>query len=180
MFEQAQGKPLSQSLHPYTNIKRGVYDRLKMRTIHEWLATNHFEFAQSQAPDLFQYPRRDPWEVFLETHGVETGLSIIPADGFGIASRKPPDDDGLPVLRIGQQYIFELTSPSTVYVIAFEEVDSTWYPLPLGDTEKDLIVQVGTGKTKLPCTQDGTPIPLQENDHTGTHRFAFILLISPT
>lgn len=178
LFEQAQGQPLGQALDPYTNIKRGVYDRRKMRTIHEWLAKNHFEFAQSQAPELFQYPRRNPWEVFLETYTVEGGLSVVAANQFGIASRKPPED-GLPTFRLGEKYIFELTSPQTAYVVAFEEYQGKWYPLALGDKENDMTVQVGTGTTKLPCTQDGTPIPLRENDHTGLHRFTFVLCFGP-
>ncbi|WP_298976572.1 hypothetical protein [uncultured Roseobacter sp.] len=178
LFEKAQGVPLTVSLDPYCNIKRGVYDRTKMQNIHEWLATNHFAFAQVQAPDLFQYPRRDPWEVFLEDHAFDGGLSINPADGFGIASRKPREDT-LPEFRVGQTYLFELTAPQTTYVLAFEEYDAKWYPLGLGETKKDFIVQVGRGTTKLPCTKDGIPIPLSENDHPGIHRFAFVLCLGP-
>ncbi|WP_299867572.1 hypothetical protein [uncultured Roseobacter sp.] len=178
LFEQAQGMPLSQGVDPYSNIKRGVYDRNKMRSIHEWLATNHFAFAQSEAPSLFQHPRRDPWEVFLEENAVDGGLSIIPADGFGIASRKPPQDN-VPVFRLGQKYLFELTAPQPAYVVAFEEHEGIWYPLALGETERTLIVRVGTGTTKLPCAQDGTSIPLMEHDHTGPHRFTFLLCVGP-
>lgn len=174
LFEQAQGVPLSQGIDPYSNIKRGVYDRNKTRNIHEWLARNHFEFAQSEAPELFQYPRRPAWDVFLETHSVNGGLSVIAADGFGIASRKPPQD-GVSLFRLGQKYLFEVTASRPAYVVAFEEHDGKWYLLGLGETEKKLIVQVGTGKTKLPCAKDGTPIPLMEHDHTGLHRFAFVL-----
>lgn len=178
LFEQAQGVPLSQGIDPYSNIKRGVYDRNKMRNIHEWLAQNHFEFAQSEAPEIFQYPRRDPWDVFLENHGLEGGVSVIRADGFGIARRKPPQDD-VPVFRLGQAYLFELIAPQLSYVVAFEEHEGIWYPLALGETEKTLIVHVGTGTTKLPCAQDGTPIPLMEHDHTGQHRFALVLYFGP-
>ncbi|WP_299733131.1 hypothetical protein [uncultured Tateyamaria sp.] len=174
LFEQAQGVPLSQGIDPYSNIKRGVYDRHKMRSIHEWLATHHFTFAQKEAPKLFQYPRRDPWDVFLDTYAVEGGVQIIPADQFGIASRKPPQD-GIPTFRLGQKYLFELTASKPTHVIAFEEYEQKWHPLALGDADKDLIVHVGTGKSKLPSTKDGRPIPLMEHDQTGQHRFAFIL-----
>ncbi|GFE52391.1 hypothetical protein So717_41440 [Roseobacter cerasinus] len=174
LFEEAQSVPLTPSLDPYTNIKRGVYDRRKMRNIHEWLAQNHFAFAQSQAPRLFKYPRRSAWDVFLETHSVKGGLAVVPTGGFGLASRKP-HQNGIPVFQLSQEYLFELTTPEPAYVVAFEEYQGKWHPLGIGETESTLVAHVGTGKTRLPCAKDGTPIPLMEHDQTGQHGFAFVL-----
>lgn len=174
LFEQAQGVPLSQGIDPYSNIKRGVYDRNKMRNIHEWLAVNHFAFAQSEAPELFQYPRRSAWDVFLESYTVEGGLRVVQTNQLGIASRKPPQDGATP-LRISQPFLFELTAPEAAYAMAFEEHEGTWHPMALGETDTTMIIHVGTGTTHLPQTSDGVPIPLMEHDHTGRHRFAFVL-----
>ena len=174
LFEEAQNAPLSGTLDPYSNIKKGIYDRRKAQAIHEWLARNHFAFAQSKAPALFQYQRVSDWEQFIENHKVEGGLRVIPAKQFSIARRSPPED-GAAVLQLGQEYLFELYAPEPCHVVAFECFNDVWHPLGLGQEEHVLRVKVPSGTSLLPRAADGTPIPLAEFDHPGLHRFVFVL-----
>lgn len=174
LFEEAQNAPLGETLDPYSNIKKGIYDRRKAQAIHEWLAKNHFAFAQSKAPALFQYQRVSDWERFIEANKVDGGLRIIPAKQFGIARRSPPKD-GATVFQLGQDYLFELTAAEPCHVVAFECVNDTWHPLGLGQEDHVLRVKVPSGSSILPRASDGTPIPLAEYDHPGLHRFVFVL-----
>lgn len=178
LFEEAQNAPLGETLDPYSNIKRGIYDRRKAQAIHEWLARNHFAFAQSKAQALFQHQRVSDWERFIAAHKVEGGLRVIPAKQLGMARRSPPKD-GATILQLGQEYLFELTASEPCHVLAFECASDTWHPLGLGQEDLVLRVKVPSGTSLLPRGQDGTPIPLAEYDQPGLHRFIFVLCPGP-
>lgn len=118
------------------------------------------------------------WERFIEDHKVEGGLRVVPAKKFGIARRSPPED-GATILQLGQEYLFELTTPAPCHVAAFECFNDTWHPLGLGQEDHVLRVKVPPGTSIIPRAADGTPIPLAEYDHPGLHRFVFVLCFGP-
>lgn len=171
---EAQDAPLPAALDRYHNISHGRLDKVKARNIHEWLARNHFAFAQKHAPELFQEPRISDWDQLLLDHPSSAGLRAVAAEGFGIARRQPPED-GIASFRIGQGYLFELTLAQPGYAVAFEEYNGIWYPLPLGQEERNLVVRVADGPNPLPRGDTGQPIPLYEYDHAGPHRFVFVV-----
>lgn len=178
LFEAAQGAPLSGTIDPYSNIKRGNFDRHRAAAIHEWLAQHHFEFAQAEAPDLFQYRRQSEWERFIEAHALVGGVKAIAADQLGIARRDLPAKD-VTTFRIGQKFLFALSTAKPAHVVAFEHYADTWHPLPLGEDDRHLRIKVPTGETVLPRGVDGRQIPLMEHDDTGLHRFVFVLCFGP-
>ncbi|MEL7106258.1 MAG: hypothetical protein AAGM21_10085 [Pseudomonadota bacterium] len=178
LFEQAQNAPLGETLDPYSNIKKGIYDRRKAQAIHEWLARNHFAFAHAKAPSLFQFQRVSDWERFIEAHKVEGGLRMIPAKQMGIARRSPPED-GAETFQLGQEYLFELTTTEPCHVVAFEGVNDSWHPLGLGQEDHILRLRVPSGISILPRASDDTLIPLAEYDQPGLHQFVFVLCSGP-
>ncbi len=178
LLEQAQKSPMSHAEDALRNFRRGRIAKERAMLIHEWLAKEHFDLAQQITPYLFQYRRVSNWETFLTKHTVEGGVTAKPAAEFGLARRDPPAD-GIPIFRIGQEFLFELQSSAPAYVLAFEGYQNKWHPLPLGQNECDLRVRMPEGVSLLPCDGDGAIIPLAEYDDTGEHRFVFVLCFGP-
>ncbi|MFY0624589.1 MAG: hypothetical protein JXQ89_23170 [Pelagimonas sp.] len=123
---------------------------------------------------MFQTPRRSEWEMFLQTHAATGGIRAAAAEPFSIARRRQPEDDTA-VFRIGQKFIFELTTPEPGYVVAFERYADEWHPLPLGADERNLKVRLPSGLSFLPRDGKGAAIPLCEYDDTGLHQFVFVV-----
>ncbi|WP_317960994.1 hypothetical protein [Phaeobacter inhibens] len=174
LLGDAQGAELTLNDNPYRNHRKGEIAWWKARNIHEWLASNQFEFAQGKAPELFQYQRQSDWDRFLEACTVEGGVEVVIPGQFGIARREPPED-GVVSLRIGQAFFFELGLNEAGHVVAFEQYKDMWHPLSLGEDERRLRVSVKEGKNALPRDGQGAPIPLHEYDDTGPHRFVFVV-----
>ena len=174
LIEAAYGAPQVFSADPHRNFRKGELAAPKAQTIHRYLEQNHFELARLAAPELFQVNPRTAWEIFLDAHRVESGLSVVPATQLGIARRKPPEEDAA-IFRIGQDFLFELHVPVAGHVVAFETYRGVWHPLPLGADERNLVVKVREGLRILPSTRGGTPIPLAEHDDAGLHEFTFLL-----
>ena len=174
LIAEAQGSPIADTEDPHRNFRRGEIAWQKAQSIHEWLAMNHFEFAQDRAPELFQTPRRSAWDVFIKTHAVEGSVRAFAVEPFAIARREPPADD-TPVFRIGQKFAFELTTEDSGYVVAFEHYADEWHPLPLGDDLRHLTVPLKVGSNTLPRDGKGSAIPLSEYDDAGVHQFAFVV-----
>ncbi|WP_282078788.1 hypothetical protein [Epibacterium ulvae] len=107
----------------YKNFQTWKREWKKAHRIHEWIANNHFAWAQELEPQLFQVPRKSEWDLFLENVTFQQGLSVIDPLGHDIASREAPDDEDYVRLRKGQAYGFELLVDSLRTVVAFEEYE---------------------------------------------------------
>jgi len=171
---EAQGSPISDTEDPHRNFRRGEIAWQKAQTMHEWLAGNHYDFGQAKAPEMFQIPRRSEWEMFLQAHAATGGIRAMAVEPFAIARRDPPEDEAT-VFRIGQKFVFELTTPEPSYVVAFERYAAEWHPLPLAADVRNLKVQLRDGLNILPRDGKGAAIPLCEYDDTGLHQFAFVV-----
>ncbi|WP_224815622.1 hypothetical protein [Hasllibacter sp. MH4015] len=178
LLEEAQGSPLSTTADPFSNIKRGVYDKTKTQAIHEWIARNHFEFGQRKAPKLFQYRRVSEWDQFIKQYEVEGGVTAVPLGQLGIARRSPPDD-GAARFRLGQPYGFQVEVPEPCYIVAYEGVREAWHLLALGEGKRSYLVKLRPGTAALPQTSDGTPIEIAEYDDPSLHTFVFVLCFGP-
>ncbi|GAB5447384.1 hypothetical protein [Gymnodinialimonas sp.] len=178
LVEEAQGGPLSETADPFSKIKRGVYDKTKTRANHEWIARIDFEFAQSEAPELFQYRRVTEWDQFIEEHLVEGGVTAIPFGQLGIARRTPPKR-GAMRFRLGQEFGFALKVPKPCYALAFESYAGEWYPLALGQGESSIRIKLHQGSVVVPQSSNGSPIGVAEYDDLGVHTFVFVLLFGP-
>ncbi|WP_306129717.1 hypothetical protein [Roseovarius sp. MMSF_3350] len=176
LVETAQDAPVSASSDPHRNFRRGQIARSKAASIHEWLATHHFAFAQKRAPELFRFPRQSDWDRFVADHAIAGSLTVIPlVKSMGIARRSKTVSHAVTTLRLGQDYCLELESRLEGQCVAFEGYNGSWYPLPLGDDERRLRVIIPEGATLLPRDRDGYPIALVELDHGGVHRFVVIV-----
>ncbi|UWR87837.1 hypothetical protein [Phaeobacter inhibens] len=175
LLKEAQEKPVSTALDPHGNFEKGKIAKERSRKIHEWIARNHFAWAQEEEPELFQVPRKSDWDQFLENAAFQDGLAVVNPLGFGIASRLPPEEMGGVTLRIGQAYGFELVADSQGQVVAFEEFGGAWHPLPLGETKESLKADLKLGKNQLPRTGKGKAMPLYEHHDSGPHRFIFVV-----
>lgn len=161
-----------------SNFRRGNIAAAKAQLIHRHLEEHHFDLAQQFEPSLFQTNPKSAWEQFLDAHTVVGGLRVVPHAQMGIARREAPNDaDAITTLRLGQDFVLELTAPHAGFAIAFEEFQSHWHPLPLGADERRLRVRINDGVTTLPKNTNGAPIPLSEHDDTGLHRF--VVIVSP-
>ncbi len=175
LLEEAQEKPVTTAGDPHRNFRRGEIAKERSHKIHEWIGRNHFEWAQQEAPELFQVLRKSDWDQFLEDAVFQDGLAVVDPSGFGIASRLPPEEMGGVTLRLGQAYGFELVADSLGQVVAFEEYGGIWHTLPLGETPVSLKADLELGKNLLPRTGNGKAMPLYEHHDSGLHRFIFVV-----
>ncbi|CUH89868.1 hypothetical protein PH5382_03821 [Phaeobacter sp. CECT 5382] len=175
LLEEAQEQAISKAEDPHRNFEKGKIAKERSHKIHEWIGRNHFEWAQEQEPELFQVPRKNDWDQFLENAVFQDGLAVVDRLGFGVASRLPPEEMGGVTLRLGQVYGFELVADSLGQVVAFEECGGTWHPLPLGETPESLKADLRLGKNQLPRTGNGKAMQLYEHHDSGPHRFIFVV-----
>ncbi|GLO71899.1 hypothetical protein MACH17_34160 [Phaeobacter inhibens] len=93
LLEEAQEQAVSNTEDPHRNFRRGGISKERSHKIHEWIARNHFEWAQKKEPQLFQVPRKSDWEQFLENAVFQAGLAVVNPQGLGIANRLPPEEN---------------------------------------------------------------------------------------
>ncbi len=160
----------------FNNFCNGQMDQHKARDVHLWLAQNYFEVVNQREPDLFPHKPVDPFRTFVDRTAITGKLNIVRLkQQMGIVERA--DDVSTPAitLRLTERFCFEVDTALTGIALAFQHHKDTWHPLPLGADKRCTKADVRAGTNMLPRTADGHPIHPQENDDTGSHRFAVII-----
>ena len=166
----APGKP-----DDLSNFRSGRISVAKAERLHRYLAENHFAEANRLEPSLFPVRSVSAWEAFLSDRTVKDGLKLIREKaGRGVVQRKGSFEEADYLLRLGEGFCFELTSPHAGVAIAFQNNRQEWHAVPLGADERKLKVRIAKGPQFLPCHGDGMPIYIAERDHIGEHRFVFV------
>ncbi|EEB86428.1 hypothetical protein [Roseobacter sp. GAI101] len=158
------------------NMRSGKIAAPKAMVIHRWLEQNHFTIARMTAPELFQINPKSAWDMFLETNAIEGRLKVIPiTKQMGLARRSSEVRKSSTIIRLGQDYCFELDSQTEGTCVAFECYQGEWHSLALGADERRLRANIERGIQYLPCDTKRNPIPLVELDSGGEHQFALIV-----
>ena len=166
----APGKP-----DDLSNFRSGRISVAKAERLYRYLAENHFAEANRLEPSLFPVRSVSAWEAFLTDQAATGGLKLIrEKEGRGVVQRKGSFEEADCLLRLGEYFCFELTSPQAGAAIAFQAYRDEWHAVPLGADERKLKVRIAEGPQFLPCHGDGMPIYIAERDHIGEHRFAFV------
>lgn len=176
LLAEAQDQPVSLTMDPHRNFRAGKIAWQRARAIHEWLAHNHFETAQEHTPELFQYPRRSEWDLFLETHAIKGRLRLKSLkQRFGLFERDEERDPADHTLRLSDRFCFELETDLDGTAVAFQCYDRMWHPIPLGTDLRKPAARVSPGTQCVPRDAQGTPIGLSENNNAGHHIIAVIV-----
>lgn len=158
------------------NFRAGRISRKRAAVIFDWIEANHPDTADDITAALGGDDARPApdWEALLQRRGEQGRLRLVPMDDpslsiVAFAAQKP-----LERLRLGQPFAFALDSAHAGMALALQSVDGKWYPLPLSaDT---ITAPAVIGDQFLPRDADtNAPIPLSEDAHAGTHRFAFLI-----
>ena len=166
----APGKP-----DDLSNFRSGRISVAKAERLHRYLAENHFAEANRLEPSLFPVRSVSAWEAFLRDQAATGGLKLIrEKEGRGVVQRVGSFEKADYLLRLGEGFCFELTSPHAGVAIAFQSYRDEWHAIPLGTDERKLKVRIAEGSQFLPHDVNGTPIYIAETDHIGEHRFVFV------
>ncbi|MEO0569530.1 MAG: hypothetical protein AAF066_17490 [Pseudomonadota bacterium] len=180
LVEAAQDQPISEAMDPHSNFRTGSIAWHRAAKIHEWLARNHFKFAQKLIPELFQYPRQSEWEMFVEAHAIVGRLKIVALkQSLGLVER---DDEHLPTentLRLTQRFCFELDTNLRGVAVAFQRYDREWHALPLGAEKRNPKARIVENPQLFPRKVNGSPMGLRENNDAGDHVFAVLVAQNP-
>ncbi|RVT87176.1 hypothetical protein DXV76_03590 [Rhodobacteraceae bacterium CCMM004] len=159
--------------------RRGRMSVSRAKRMHAWLAGHHYAIAAAAAPELFPIEPESVWALFLRDRGHRDGVSVVPLEGsLGIVQRAADVQKPDALLRLGQNFTFRVMSPWPGQAVAFQEYNRIWHPLPLGRNARHPRATLTTGPQYCPRFPNGDPVPLVEQDHTGDHRFVFVLSCS--
>ncbi|MCE8006626.1 hypothetical protein [Aestuariivita sp.] len=176
LVEQAQEQPVSSTPDPHNNFRKGKIAWERAAKIHEWLARNHFAFAQKREPGLFQFPRQSDWDAFVEAHAIVGRLRIVHLkQTLGLIER---DDDQRPVdqtLRLTQRFCFEVETELRGVALGFQRYNGKWHSVPLGADQRNPKARIAVSPQLVPHKSDGSPIGLRESNDAGDHLFAVLV-----
>ena len=166
----APGKP-----DDLSNFRSGRISVAKAERLYRYLAENHFAEANRLEPSFFPVRSVSAWEAFLTDQATTGGLKLIrKKEGRGVVQREGLVEEADCLLRLGEYFCFELTSPFPGVAVAFQTYRDEWHAVPLGTDELKLKVRIAEETQFLPCHGDGMPIYIAERDHIGEHRFVFV------
>lgn len=164
------------------NFRHGTIGRQNAALIYRWF----IDHAPESTPDLHGelFERRaqasgENWAKFLHTYGAfqHADIHLVPKRSLGIVgfARKEPVRDQ--PIRLGERFVFRITSTTPRTIVCLQGYDDDWYVLPL--SRSNHWVHLPEGTHTLPPDQDGgTPDPLSEDTHAGLHRFVLLLFNS--
>lgn len=139
--------------------------------IHAWIAENHAETAHAVDPRLFPKSHTDAWADFLADNAIHGKFRITRFDkSMGLVERKRKHPTPDVVLRLGEEFCFELDNDAEGYAVAFQIFNGTVHPLPIGAND-ELSIPLTHGTHLLPLNEAGRPDPLVEESDFGLHEF---------
>ena len=150
----APGKP-----DDLSNFRSGRISVAKAERLHRYLAENHFAEANRLEPSLFPVRSVSAWEAFLTDRASTGCLKLIREKaGRGVVQRVGSFEEADYLLRLGEGFCFEVTSPFAGVAVAFQNYRDEWHAVPLGTDERKLKVRIAEETQFLPCHGDGMPI----------------------
>lgn len=175
IMEQAFGHKLMVGTDYLSNFRSGTIGRPKAKLIHAWIVENHAETAHAVEPRLFPKQHTDAWGDYLERHAVTGKLRIARFDkSMRLVRRKLNQSNPDEILKLGEEFCFELDNDTIGYAVAFQLYKGAMHPLPLGLNEEPT-TNVYAGTQFLPVREDGIPEKLTETDDLGQHLFTIFV-----
>ncbi|MBN7787456.1 hypothetical protein JYP51_21215 [Ponticoccus gilvus] len=159
----------------HSNFRKGKLSAAKAKLIHDYLEAHCFDQAKALEPDLFPMNPQRALDRFIDKHQSEGGMRIVPCDPtLGLVQQAGHATKAVQTLRLGQEFILELTSPYEGACIAFHGHQGQWHPIPIESSARYYRVGIKTGTQFLPYDAKGNPIPLCEEHWTGPNSFVVI------
>lgn len=171
IMEEAFGHKLMVGTDYLSNFRSGAIGRPKAKLIHAWIAEHHAETAHAIDPRLFPKQHTNAWADYLENYAITGKLHIARFDkSMGLVQRKRTQPVPEEVLKLGEEFCFQLDSKITGHAVAFQMYEGTMHPMPLG-LNGELSTTIKRGKHFLPIDEIGEPEMLVEMTSLGKHQF---------
>ena len=133
IMEEAFGHKLMVGTDYLSNFRSGAIGRPKAMLIHAWIAEHHSETAHAVDPRLFSKPHTNAWGDYLKEHAIVGKLQIARFDkSMGLLQRKRTQPVPEEVLKLGEEFCFQLDSEIIGHAVAFQMYEGTMHQLPLG------------------------------------------------
>jgi len=174
LIDQALGHPQTMGADYLSNFRRGNIAASKAAAIYQWLNSNHHQTARQNAQEIFPLTLERQFDELLEAQAITGKLSIKILKGeMGLVERAADTGkDGIPTIKIGQRFYFELESDHVGTAIALQGYGDKWHPFPLSEGIDHLTLTECINI--LPQSSNGKAEPLVENNDTGPHLFVVI------
>ncbi|MFQ6549893.1 hypothetical protein AADZ90_018255 [Aestuariibius sp. 2305UL40-4] len=160
-----------------SHLRDGTLSKDRAAFIHAWIGEHHPDLGVRHAPDLYTDSQITSWTELLEEHGVFGTFTIQRYEaGMGLVRRSDRAPLAKKRIALGEEFVFHLESGFAGQAIALQELDGTWYPMPLNNADIPWVADLTAGHQFLPSHPiTGAPEPLREDDHTGRHGFALLI-----
>ena len=157
-----------------SNLRKGQYDQHRAQIMYDWLMQNHFQEAHEASERLFPETPDQRLSRLVEEHAVEGKLRIVTAEGqLSLVEHRSKRKEGIPTIKAGQEFWFELDVEEDGYVVAFQGYHGKWTQFALVDG-LELVADIETGTNELPCSTLGGKDELVEQSNLGCNHFVFI------
>jgi hypothetical protein len=171
IMEQAFGHKLIVGTDYLSNFRSGAIGRPKAKLIHAWIAEHYADTAHAVDPQSFPKPHTDAWGEYLAEHAIYDKLRIARFDkSMGLVQRKRDQPIPDEVLKLGEEFCFQLDNGIKGHAVAFQIHKGTAHPLPLG-LKDQLTAKVQRGNQFLPLDEAENPERLTETEDPGLHQF---------
>lgn len=176
ILDAATGRRVLMGTDYILTFRRGKIRRSYAKLIYGWIAEHHSEVANSISPDLFPKRHANAWGKYLDDNAIQGKLRIarFGKKSMGLVERKRKQPKPEEILKLGEEFCFQLESDIDGYAVAFQEYEGTIHPLPL-ELGNDLGGNVQSGEQFLPVDDQSQPEKLTEASDLGYHRFVIAI-----
>lgn len=175
IIKRAYGADLIVAPTDVESFRKGKIGREKARLMYQWIARHHLKTGQRYAPELFGALHEDAFERLLVAHASTETLTVRVLGERGLIEREDEMEAFDTYLDLGQPFCFHLKSELEGWGAAYQGYGDAWHEMRIG-SKGDRIFPVRMGEQLLPCSPSGQPIKLYENQDTGPHRFAVVVV----
>lgn len=158
------------------NMRSGRFNRKHAFQFYKWLVDKNAGRAESVLEKVLYSRQREATGAWsdLVRHD-RGGLAIIEHPERQLIVTFANLDRPFTRMARGTPFFLRMQCPADGFAIGFQQMNSFWYPLPLGREAGWVSVQ--DGENDLPCGGDGTVDPLIEEIQTGPARFVIIFSV---
>lgn len=164
------------------SFRKGSIGRPKAARAAQWVKQHHPAVAHAFEAALAasrRAPATSDWAAFLRENGRYAGVEVLRfpiAPPIGIVTFAALEPVADLRLRVRERFCFRISGPRPRTIAGLQIQQGASYLLPL--SEETPIVQVPAGKTFLPRSPSGEPLPWEETQ-ADLHGFVFIAADDP-
>lgn len=175
VYVAAIGSYEGYGLEDKKNFSKGDLAQRKAAKFFRWIVENHLALGCDIAPEVFDPSLLTKWRDFVRTHGIYGQLTHHVLGQMGLTERSANIPIAETPIHLAQDYILELECGIAGTLLSLESTGGHTYPFSLHPDCETPVLDITSGKQKLPLDHDGNLSPLMEKNDDGLRSYIFII-----